>query len=277
VTPVLLAALSAAIWGVADFSGGKASRRVDPVAVTVVSQVIGLPVLAVGLLVVPGQPTASALAWGVAAGVAGLGGIVLLYRALASGAMAVVAPVTAVTAAVVPMGVGLLADHRPGALALAGAGLAVVAIGLISLGPGGRSVGVRPALVGSALLAGALFGLFFSALGQVTEGAGMWPLLAVRLSSIALGAALMLRARIGARLPRSVLPWVAAAGALDALANALYIGAAARGHLTIVAAVASLYPASTVLLALLVDRERLRLVQLAGLGIAATALVLATS
>jgi drug/metabolite transporter (DMT)-like permease len=276
VTPVLLAALSAAVWGVADFSGGKASRRVDPVAVTVVSQVIGLPVLAVGLLVVPGRPTPSALGWGVAAGVAGLGGIVLLYRALAAGAMAVVAPITAVTAAVVPMGVGLLADRSPGSLALAGAGLAVVAIGLISLGPSGSSA-VRPALVGSALLAGTLFGLFFSALGQVTEGAGMWPLLTVRLSSIALGAALMLRARIGARLPRPVLPWVAAAGALDALANALYVGAAARGHLSIVAAITSLYPASTVLLALLVDRERLRLVQIAGLGIAATALVLATS
>jgi drug/metabolite transporter (DMT)-like permease len=277
VTPILLAALSAAVWGIADFSGGKASQRANPVAVTVISQVIGVPVLAVGLLVVPGQPNLGALGWGAAAGIAGLGGIILLYKALSAGAMAVVAPVTAVTAAVVPMGIGLLADRTPGTLALGGAGLAVVAIGLISIGPGAGAGGVRPALVGTALLAGALFGLFFAALGQVTAGAGMWPLLAVRASSIAVGAALMLRGRIGVRLPRPVLPWVAAAGALDILANALYVGAAARGHLSIVAAIASLYPASTVLLALLVNRERLRLLQIAGLGIAATALVLATS
>jgi drug/metabolite transporter (DMT)-like permease len=277
VTPILLAALSAMIWGVADFSGGKASQRADPVVVTVVSQVVGLPVLAACLIVVPGQPTASALGWGAAAGVAGLGGIILLYKALSAGAMAVTAPVTAVTAAVVPMGVGLITDRTPGLLALGGAGLAVVAIGLISVGPGARGGAARPALVGTALLAGALFGLFFAALGQVTEGAGMWPLLAVRISSIALGAALLFRRPIRGRVARSVVPFVVAAGALDILANALYIGAAARGHLTVVAAIASLYPASTVVLALLVDRERLRPLQIAGLGIAATALVLATS
>jgi drug/metabolite transporter (DMT)-like permease len=277
VTPILLAALSALTWGVADFSGGKASQRVQPVAVTVVSQVIALPVLAMCLLVVPGRPTPGALGWGVAAGLAGLGGLILLYKALSAGAMAVVAPVTAVTAAVVPMGIGLLADRTPGSLALGGAGLAVLAIGLISIGPGARGVAVRPALVGTALLAGALFGLFFAALGQVSEQAGMWPLLAARISSIGLGAALMLRRRIGVRLPRPVVPWVLAAGALDILANAFYLGAAARGHLSIVAAIASLYPGSTVLLALAVDRERLRPLQIAGLGLAATALVLATS
>jgi drug/metabolite transporter (DMT)-like permease len=277
VTPILLAALSALTWGVADFSGGKASQRIAPVAVTVVSQVIALPVVAVCLLVVPGRPTLGGLGWGAVAGIAGLGGLILLYRALSAGAMAVVAPVTAVTAAVVPMGIGLLADRSPGALALGGAGLAVVAIGLISVGPGARGVAVRPALVGTALLAGALFGLFFAALGQVSEQAGMWPLLAARISSIGLGAALMLRGRLGVRLPRPVVPWVFAAGALDILANALYLGAAARGHLSIVAAIASLYPASTVLLALAVDRERLRPLQIAGLGLAATALVLATT
>jgi drug/metabolite transporter (DMT)-like permease len=74
-----------------------------------------------------------------------------------------------------------------------------------------------------------------------------------------------------------VLRWAVAAGALDIAANALYVAAAARGHLSIVAAVASLYPASTVLLAFLVDRERLRAAQLAGLGLAAAALVLSAS
>jgi uncharacterized membrane protein len=226
---------------------------------------------------VPGTPRPVDLAWSSIAGVAGLAGIVLLYRALAAGAMAVVAPVTAVTAALVPMAAGLLSERTPGALALSGAALAVVAIALVSLGPGGVRGVVRPRLVGQALLAGALFGLFFTALGQTSESAGMWPLVGVRVSSIVVGIALMIRTGTSLRLGPRVLPWVLAAGVLDVAANALYLAAAARGHLSVVAAIASLYPASTVLLALAVERERLRPLQIAGLGLAATALVLATT
>lgn len=276
-TPIVLAAVSALVWGTADFSGGKASQRAQPLAVTFVSQLLCLPALAACVLLVPGTPTGADLAWGAAAGVAGFAGIVLLYRALASGAMAVVAPVTAVTAAVVPIVAGLLTDRTPGMLALSGAGLAVVAIALVSLGPGGGRSAVTARLVGLSLLAGALFGLFFALLGQSTQEAGMWPLAAGRISSILLGGALMLRAGMRIRLPRPVLRWAALAGTLDILANALYLAAVVRGHLSIVAAVAALYPASTVLLALAVDRERLRPLQIAGLGLAATALVLATT
>jgi uncharacterized membrane protein len=275
--PIVLAATSALVWGTADFSGGKASRRANPLAVTVVSQVVGLPMLAICLMVVPGTPRAVDLFWGAVAGLAGLAGIVLLYRALASGAMAVVAPVTAVTAALIPMAAGLLSDRTPGALALSGAGLAVVAIALVSLGPGGARGAVTPRLVGQALVAGALFGIFFAVLGQTSESAGMWPLIGVRGSSILVGVAIMLRTATSFRLGPQVFPWVVAAGLLDIAANALYLAAAARGHLSVVAAIASLYPASTVLLALAVDRERLRPLQIAGLGLAATALVLATT
>lgn len=273
----MLAAASALIWGTADFSGGKASQRAQPLAVTVVSQLLGLPMLAVCLAVVPGVPRVADLAWGAVAGVAGLAGIVLLYRGLAGGAMAVVAPITAVTAALIPMAAGLLSDRTPGALALGGATLAIVAIALVSLGPGASRGAVTPRLVGLALAAGALFGLFFAVLGQTSENAGMWPLLAVRVGSITVGIGFMVGARTSLRLTRGVLPWVLTAGLLDIFANALYLAAAARGHLSVVAAIASLYPASTVLLALAVDRERLRPVQIAGLGLAATALVLATT
>ncbi|GAA4706248.1 EamA family transporter [Phytohabitans rumicis] len=276
-TPIVLAAVSALVWGTADFSGGKASQRARPLTVTVVSQLLCLPALLVCVLLVPGTPTGADLAWGAGAGLAGFAGIVLLYRALAAGAMAVVAPVTAVTAAVVPIAAGLLTDRTPGAMALGGAGLAVVAIALVSLGPGAGRSAVTARLIGLSLLAGALFGLFFALLGQSSAEAGMWPLAAGRISSILVGVALLLRSRTPALLPRPVLGWAAVAGTLDILANALYLAAAVRGHLSIVAAIAALYPASTVLLALAVDRERLRPVQLAGLGLAATALVLATT
>lgn len=275
--PIVLAAASALIWGTADFSGGKASQRARPLAVTVVSQVLGLPMLALCLAVVPGTPGAADLVWGAIAGVAGLAGIVLLYRGLASGAMAVVAPVTAVTAALIPMVAGLLSDRTPGALALCGAALAVVAIALVSLGPGGSRGVISNRLVGLALGAGALFGVFFAALGQTSPAAGMWPLVGVRVSSIMVGIGFMVAKRTPFRLAPAALAWVLAAGLLDIAANALYLAAAARGHLSVIAAIASLYPASTVLLALAVDRERLRPLQIAGLGLAATALVLATS
>jgi drug/metabolite transporter (DMT)-like permease len=211
----------------------------------------------------------------VAGGVAGFFGIVLLYRALSAGAMAVAAPITAVTAAVVPMVVGLVTDEVPGLPGLAGAGCAVVAIGLVSLGPaGGR---VTKGLIGLALAAGGMFGIFFALLGQAGEESGMWSLAAVRVGSITVGVALMLRTGQSWRLPGKVLPWVAVAGILDTLANAFYVAAAARGNLSVVAPIASLYPASTVLLALFVERERIRAAQLVGLGLAAAALVLASA
>jgi drug/metabolite transporter (DMT)-like permease len=279
VISIVLAGLAAAVWGIADFSGGKASQRARPLTVTMVSQLLGLPLLAVALIIVPGRPLPADLAWGAAGGVAGFLGIVLLYKGLSRGAMSVVAPVTAVTAAVIPMTVGLVTDRWPGTLALTGAGCALVAIALVSLGPsgtGGRGV-VTAATLGLALGSGALFGLFFALLGQVSQPAGMWSLVAVRVGSIGCGVLLMLRTRASWRLPKAVLPWAVAAGALDVAANAAYIAAAVRGHLSVVAAIASLYPASTVLLAVTVDRERLRPIQIVGLGLAATALVLASA
>ncbi|MET8044684.1 EamA family transporter [Micromonospora sp. NPDC005215] len=274
--PIVLAALAAVAFGTADFSGGRASRHADPIAVTVISQLLSVPLLVVLVLVVPGTPHVGDLGWGLLAGVAGAGGVMLLYRALSGGMMVVVAPVTAITAAVVPIIAGLFTASFPGALALTGAGLAVLAIALVSLGGSGGRRAIPPRLVGLALAAGALFGVFYTLLGQADESAGMWPVAAVRASSIAFGLALALGTRARLRLGRRELGWAAVAGLLDSAANALFLAAAARGHLSIVAAVAALYPASTVLLALAVDRERLRLVQITGLGFAAGALVLAS-
>lgn len=278
------------MWGIADFSGGKASQRARPLTVTVVSQFLGLPVALLSLALVPGTASVADLIWSAVAGIAGFAGIVLLYRGLASGAMAMVAPVTAVTAAVIPMVVGLATDQPPGALGLAGAASAMIAIALVSLGPRtGRTV-VEPRLVGLALASGTMFGIFFALLGQANEQAGMWPVVAARVGSLGFGALLLISSAPSVlgrgtardapsqngscRLPREILPWTVAAGVLDITANALFVAAAARGNLSIVAAVSSLYPASTVILALTVDRERVRPIQLAGLALAATALVL---
>lgn len=275
--PILLAATAALVWGTSDFCGGKSAQRASALAVTVVSQIISLPVLAAGLLVVSGTPRLVDLSWGALGGVAGLTGIVLLYRGLASGAMVIVSPVTAVTAAAIPLAAGLLLDGALSLLGLVGSGCAILAIALISAGPRGGAGRVTGGLIGTALTAGAMFGVFFIVLGQAHPDTGLWALVGVRLTSIPLGLVIATRTRTSLRLPRPALAWAAFAGPLDLTANALFLLAAAQGHLAIVAVLASLYPASTVLLALAVDKERVRVGQLAGLGLAAAALVLSSA
>lgn len=274
---ILLAVGSALVWGTSDFCGGKGAQRASALAVTVVSQLASIPVLVVGLLVVPGTPRLSDIGWGLLGGVVGLIGIVLLYRGLAGGAMVIFSPTTAVTAAVVPLGVGLLLDGAIGGVALAGVICGVLAIGLISSSPDGHRERPTIGLIGLALLAGTMFGSFFILIGQASSGAGMWPLVGVRAASLALGLLIVARTRTSLRLPRSSLAWALPAGPLDLAANALFMFAAMEGHLGIVAVLAALYPASTVLLALAVDKERVRLTQVAGLGLAAASLVLVTT
>jgi drug/metabolite transporter (DMT)-like permease len=270
---VVLAGLSAMIWGAADYSGGRASGHTRALTVTVVSQALGLPALLVLLPLLPGRPGVDDLAWGAGAGVAGLFGLVLLYRGLAQGPVAVVAPVTAVTGAVVPLVIGLLTEGAPPTKALVGAGCALVAIALVSLHPGesGRA-GVR--VVGIALASGVGFGIFFTMFAQADERAGMWPLLADRLAVIVLGGVLLALTGGVGRLPRVAVPWLLAAGLGDIVASALFLLATWSERLSVVAPIAALYPASTVLLALGLDRERVRPLQLVGLGLATVALVL---
>jgi uncharacterized membrane protein len=269
-----LAAVSAMVYGSADYCGGVATRKAPAVVVTVLSQMVVFPVLLGAAFVVGGTPGPRDAGWGALAGAAGLAGLVLLYRGLSSGAMAVVAPITAVTAALVPLAVGLVLEQRPGVVALTGISFAVVAIGLVSLTPGRVRGQVTPGLLTSATVAGVMFGLFFIGLDRTGPDAGMWPLVWARLTAVGLGLVLAMRLRVGLTPDRAVWPWIIGAGVLDVSANVSYLLAAQLGTLSIVAPIAGLYPVSTVLLALTVDRERLRPLQVVGLGLAATALVL---
>jgi uncharacterized membrane protein len=274
VLAVLLAAASAFVWGTGDFCGGKATQRAHPLHVTVVAALTGIPLLALGLAAYPPSTLRGVdLAWGAVAGFAGFLGLVLFYWALASGAMSVVAPVAATISAVTPLAVGLVLDGAPRPMALVGVCLAVVSIGLVSLGPGaaGRPPG---RLIAVALAAGLLFGLFFVALRQTSPAAGMWPLMAGRFVSVTLGAVILMRQHTPLKLDRSAWRWSVTAGVFDVSANALYLLALHLGSLSVIAPIAAMYPASTVLLALAVDRERLLPAQVAGLGLAAAALVL---
>ena len=280
---VALAVLSGLIWGVGDFAGGKATQGAAALPVVWVSKLVSLPLLAIFLVAMYVPVTAIGLAWGALAGVAGLVGLVLFYRALSAGAMTVVAPVTGVTSAAIPVVAGLIWGERPSGARLLGVGCALLAIALVSIGPHppGRRQVVNWRLIAVALGSGVGFGLFFVLLavaGNAAGGsAGMWPIAGSQLSALIIGGLLVLVARPGPWPRRAALRFTLLAGPCDMTANALFLLATRGGDLSIVAPLAALYPVTTVILALLVDHERLRGIQVAGLAFAIAALVLVSS
>jgi drug/metabolite transporter (DMT)-like permease len=275
---VVLALTSAAVYGAADFLGGLASRKTSVFGVVALSQVVGLAALLALLPWLGGPVDGTDLAWGVAAGVAGASGLVLFFRTLARGVMSVIAPVTAVTSAAVPVLVGLLGGNRIGSWAAAGIALALAAVVLVSA-EGGMSAlrAARPASLAPALAAGTAFGFFFVLLDRTSEDAGVTPLVAARMASVALVVVLVLATRQSLRVTRPALPLVALSGVGDMTANALFLLATQQeGQLAITGVLASLYPVSTVMLAQVLLRERLAGAQVAGLGTAVAAIVLIT-
>ncbi len=273
---ILLALASAVVYGMADFCGGIASRRAAAATVVALSQAAGLVVVALLLPWLGGQPDRADLAWGAAAGVAGGAGLLLFYRALAAGVMSVVAPVTAVAAAALPVLGGLALGERLGPAAVAGIGLALLAVVLVAAEGGLSSLrSARTGTVGPALAAGAGFGLFFVLLERTGEDAGLTPLAAARIVSVLLVGGLAMATVGSLRVPTRVLPVVLLAGVGDMAANALFLLATqAGGRLAITGVLASLYPVSTVVLAQVLLRERLAGAQRAGLAVAAVAVVL---
>jgi drug/metabolite transporter (DMT)-like permease len=275
---VLLALASAVVYGASDFLGGLSSRRASVFGVVVLSQAVGLLALLVLLPWLGGPVQPADLAWAAAAGLAGAAGLVVFFRALASGVMSVVAPVTAVTAAAVPVLVGLASGDSVTAWAAVGIALALVAVVLVSADSGLSALRrARPASLLPALVAGAAFGVFFVLLDRISADAGLTPLVAARVVSAAFVAGLAVVGRESLRVPRPALPLVAASGVGDMSANALFLLATQQGGaLAITGVLASLYPVSTVVLAQLVLRERLVRAQVAGLATAVAAVVLIT-
>ena len=264
----LLALLSSLLWGAADFIGGTVSRRLPALLVVGASQLAGLLTVAV-VAVAAGElhaPTGY-LPWAVAAGLAGLGGLVAFYRALAIGTMGVVSPIAAL-GVVVPVAVGLGRGERPGAVQMLGIVVAVLGVVLAS-GPelSGRA-GARPLLLAVAAAVG--FGL---ALLFITEGAKtstLMTLVTMRVTSV-LVVAVLLVSQVAARARRTPvrltprdLPLIAVVGIGDAAANFTFGWASTRGLVSVVAVLGSLYPVVTVLLARVVHHERLAAVQNAG-------------
>jgi drug/metabolite transporter (DMT)-like permease len=255
---------SAASWGGGDFSGGLAARRANAFVVAGVSRAVGLSVqVGLALAVLEPAPPIRAVAWGIAAGVAGSIGLAALYRSLAIGRMGINSPLTAVLAAALPVLVAALSQGLPSGVRVVGFGLALAGVWCLSRPEG---VSGAPRGLGLALLAGLGFGGFYVLIAQVRGASVFWPLTASTGTSFIVLLALALAGRRAWFAAPGALPISLLAGALDAGGNIFFVLAAHGGRLDVAAVLASLYPAVTVLMARLILKEHLNRLQAVGIG-----------
>lgn len=275
-TTIVLALAAAAMYGLSDFIGGVLAKRTSVWAVAVVTQLAATVIVGGAAAVLPGRAAGADWFWGAVAGLGTGAGTAFLYRGLASGRMGVVAPLSAVGAAVLPVIVGLVTGERPEPLTWIGIACAFPAIWLVSTAAG-ESVtqGGTPRRlgdgVGDGLLAGLGFGVLFVALGQVPDEAGLWPLALAEVVSVV--AVILLAVAFGqAWVPRELpAAYAVLVGALAAGANILFLFATQAGLLAVASVLTSLYPAFTVILAATLLRERIHGAQAVGLVLAGVA------
>lgn len=275
--PTLIGALlglaAAAAWGASDFSGGFASKHNNAIIVLGFGASAGTTVFLI-LALLRGEsliPWPDVL-WALASGVMGGLGLIFLYRGLAGGNAALVSPTAGVIGAAVPVVVGAFLEGLPTLAQLAGFALGLSGIWLAS-----RSVESNPGEarkgLGLAVLAGLGFGGFFVFLAQVSSDQFFTPLVLSKGVQILMAAVIItgshLRLATWQGIPVAVL-----GGVLDAGANAFYLAAANLTRMDIAAVLSSMYPAGTVLLARLVNKENVSTTQWLGVGLCLGAVAL---
>ncbi len=261
---IVLALVSALVWGSGDFFGGRAATRHDAFQVLYLAALSGIALLVVAALVTGERLALDPSVWfAVAAGVAGAGGILSLYSGLAIGSAATVAPTAAVVTAAIPVLVAAVAGGLPGPLRLAGFALALVGIYLVARAEGewaASHAGLR-----HGIIAGVGFGSFLVLIARGQAGAVFLPLAVARTMMLAAAmVAMRVRKTRRPRLGDNRLALVA--GMLDAGGNVFYLLAQQHVRLDIAAVLSSLYPVATVLLARLILHDRVTPLQWLGVG-----------
>jgi drug/metabolite transporter (DMT)-like permease len=283
-----LSLASAAIWGTSDFVGGIAARRLPSPAVVTLSHSLSLAMLvSLALIHASKWPDPQSAIYGALSGLACGTGVMVLYKALALGGMGLTAAVSGVLAAVLPVIWAFATEGLPRVPQIAGIVLAAAAIWMIARAPGSPS-SKQAILLGAA--AGASFGCLFILLKLAGRGGVLWPLACSRMASATLAAAVtwigMRRRTVGVRRDsKPTLSWpgwavlglIAIAGVFDASGNTFYTIATRLGRLDIAAVLSSLYPASTIVLAAVLLKERTTRSQAAGMALALVAVVLISS
>jgi drug/metabolite transporter (DMT)-like permease len=272
---IILALTSAFVWGAGDFTGGYASRRNSQFHVLAISACSGLVVMIVAAVFWRETfPSMKGIVWSMLGGVSGALGIAALYHALSTGQAASIAPTSAVISAALPVVFGVFTEGLPTPVKLIGFGLALAGIWLVS-STSTAERGLSRRSLRLACIAGIGFGGFFIFLGQVDPGKIFTPLIIARSLTLCTGVLLV---KLN-RLPLPSLtsnPLALLAGVLDAGGNLFYILSKQYVRLDIAAVLASLYPASTVLLASIILHEKVSYVQWIGVLICLAAIVFIT-
>ncbi|MFG1791325.1 DMT family transporter [Nocardia altamirensis] len=276
-TAVLLAIVAAIGYGVSDFYGGVASRRVTALRVVIYSYPFSVVLVLLLLPFIEGTPDAASIGWGLAAGVASGVAVWWFYAALASGPMAVVSPLTAVLVAGIPVLLGLVIGERPGPLAYAGIVFALIAVLLVSRESpddvteeitGGRELRFTKKVALLTIGSGVAFGLMFVFLHATAASAGLWPLLAQRAAATGVVWITALSRGQFKRLRGEPLRLAFYISVLDVIGNAALLYAFHGSMLSLVSVIGSLYPAATVLLAMVLLGERVGRQQQVGMVLA---------
>ncbi|PZS31397.1 MAG: EamA/RhaT family transporter [Pseudonocardiales bacterium] len=275
---VVLLGLAAAIaYGIGDFVGAFASRVHSAVTVLLYSYPVGAVLMTAMLPLFPGVVTGRTVLFGVAGGLSGLVGVVIMYTLMVAAPMNVISPVTAVLAAIVPVVFGVLIGERPQLAAWLGIGLGIAAVVLVSRTtddhPHGR-IALR--VIALAAVSGLGFGFYFIFLARAGNDSGLWPLVISRIASAVVIVPIARQRRAFARVGGRMLAIVLAAGLFDASANMFFLLASRQGLLSLASVLTSLYPAVTVMLAVGLLHEHTSRLQRIGLALAAAAIVLIT-
>lgn len=258
-------------YGVADFLGGEAAKRVTAATVVFWAGIVSFPLLVVAALVVGGEATTRDFLIGAAAGLSGSLGLIVLFAGLSRARAAAVAPVAAAVGAIVPVIAAVLEGERPSELAWFGFAVAIPAVILCAwaTSPGEKASGG----VVYGLVAGVGFGGFTILIRLTAEQSNLLPLITSRAATFLLP---LILAAFGAWqvsgfrwIPKKL---IAANALLDVSANVSLVVALRAGSLAVASVAASFYPAITVVMARLVNAEHLRWQQVAGLALTIVAM-----
>lgn len=273
--PLIWAGLAALFYGIADYSGSRASRFANSASITFFGQAMAFTGIGVFLLFVrtPVMPLESWL-WTTGGGFGGALALVAFYKAMSLGSMTVIAPITAVIGLSVPVLAGVLSGERPSASAWVGILLASVAVALVADILDRHDLPTPPRVIWMAVAAGIGFGMIFVCMGNASHDHGVWPLFGQRLVSVPTVAAIAFFQTRNVFVPKNVILLSIAAGVLDTSANGLYLLATNTELMSIVSVVVAMYPVATIFLAMTLDHERLHKSQGVGLLLAITSLVL---
>ncbi|MBP2029113.1 drug/metabolite transporter (DMT)-like permease [Methanohalophilus levihalophilus] len=274
---VFFGLMAAASWGAGDFSGGFASKKANVYGVVLITQTVGVFLLAASAyLIAEEMPPIGGMIWGVVAGIFISIGLLALYHGLSQGKMGFVAPVSAVVAASVPVIFSAFYEGLPAYYQMLGFAFALVAVWLIAGGGEGLEKIDRSDLL-LPLIAGTGFGLFFISIDRVSDTAVLWPLTAARIAAVVTLLAFIAYKGTVSAPSKSVLPIIIVAGIFDTGGNTFFALASQAGRLDIASITSSLYPAGTVLLAWLILKEKMTHKQWIGVLAALIAVILISS